>query len=39
MGLIYNTDILIRAEGEDAQQAVEELKALIDSQFGEEEYD
>ena len=39
MGLIYNTDILIRAEGEDSQEAIRELKALIDSQFGEETYD
>lgn len=39
MGLIYGSDILIRAEGEDSQQAVNELKALIDSQFGEEAYD
>ena len=39
MGIIYNTEVLIIAEGEDAKQAVAALKALIDSQFGEESYD
>ena len=39
MGIIYQTEVLISADGEDAKQAVKELKAMIDSQFGEESYD
>lgn len=39
MGIIYQTEVLISADGEDAKDAVKALKALIDSQFGEEAYD
>lgn len=39
MGIIYNTEVELVAEGEDAAQAVKELKELIDSGFGEEYYD
>ena len=39
MGIIYGTELKIVAEGEDAEHAVKELKALIDAGFGEEYYD
>ena len=38
-GIIYQTEVLISADGDDAKQAVAALKAMIDSQFGEENYD
>lgn len=39
MGIIYGTEVTVAAEGEDAEQAVKELKAMIDAGFGEECYD
>ena len=36
LGLIYGTEIAVIAEGDDAKQAVRELKELIDEQFGGE---
>ena len=36
LGLVKGVEITIIAEGEDAKEAVESLKALVDSNFGEE---
>ena len=36
MGLVNNTEVTIIADGSDEREAVVELKALIDSAFGEE---
>ena len=36
MGLVKGTEITIIAKGSDAQEAVEALKELVDSKFGEE---
>ena len=35
MGLVKGTEITIMADGEDAKEAVEALKELVDSKFGE----
>ena len=37
MGLVKGIEVEIRAEGDDEQQAVDALTALIDSGFGENE--
>lgn len=36
MGLVKGTDVVLKAEGDDAQEAVDTLKKLIDDKFGEE---
>lgn len=36
LGVLQNHAILIAASGDDAHQAIQELKALIESDFGEE---
>ena len=36
MGLTKGTEITLIADGPDAKKAVDELKALVDSKFGEE---
>ena len=36
MGLVKGTEIVIKAEGEDAAAAVKTLKELVESKFGEE---
>lgn len=36
MGLVKGTEVAISAEGEDAPEAVQALKELIESKFGEE---
>lgn len=35
MGAIKNTSIMIKAKGKDEREAVEALKELVDSNFGE----
>ena len=35
MGLVKGTEITLVADGPDEQQAVNELKALVDAKFGE----
>ena len=37
LGADQGAEVTLRAEGEDAEQALEALAALIDSNFGEEE--
>lgn len=36
MGLVKGTEIVIKAEGDDAAEAVKTLKELVESKFGEE---
>lgn len=36
MGLVKGTEIVIKAEGDDAAEAVKTLKELVQSKFGEE---
>lgn len=36
MGLVKGTEITLVAEGPDEEQAINELKALVDNKFGEE---
>ena len=35
LGLVYGSEIIISAEGEDEEAAVNELEALVKSKFGE----
>ncbi len=35
MGLVYGDDVIIKAEGEDEQAAIEALTELINDRFGE----
>ena len=36
MGLVHGTEVVISAEGDDADKAVTTLKDLVNSKFGEE---
>ncbi len=36
MGLVKGTDVVLKADGDDAEEAVATLKKLIDDKFGEE---